>query len=165
LEESDKIGCQTSPFSTSIANRIFDLLPPNRLRALSRISKLCRIYKKSELLTNEPDEDYTDDYDDDDEPVYASRCIPTPRPSIDEIIGMMTIEGSKSLQQRIREIVTKYWTSFSVELSPDPAKIPPMELAVDRGKWQVRNNSGPPRNQSTMKQEATIVHVKDMLDK
>ena len=40
-----------------------------------------------------------------------------------------------------------------------------MELSVDRAKWQVRQNAGPPRNQSATKQLATTEHVKDMLEK
>ena len=149
---------------TTIANRIFDLLPPRRLRSMSRMTTLCRIYKKSELLTEEPDEDYV--VDDDDEPVYGSKLNPASQTtSVDDIISMMKIEGTEYLIGRIKKIVADFRSCFSVELSPEPARIPPMELAVDRAKWQVRSNSGPPRNQSAVKQKATAEHVQDMLEK
>jgi hypothetical protein len=130
---------------------------------MSRCNTLCRIYRKSELLTEEPDEDYI--VEDDDEPVYGSEKNPPLPKSVEDILQIMVIEGSVYLQDRIKKIVGDFRSCFSVELSPEPARIPPMELEVNRNLWQVRQNSGPPRHQSSQKQLATKDHVMDMLDK
>ena len=97
----------------TISNRLFELLPPDRLRSMSRVSRLGRIFKKSDLLTEEPDdEDYV--VDDDDEPVYGSKVNPSTPHSVEEIIKMMKIEGSVYHQSRIREVVTNFLLVFQL---------------------------------------------------
>ena len=57
----------------------------------------------------------------------------------------ITVEGSQSLQHQIRILLEKYRSVFATTLSPEPATIPPFELDVDRAKWEVFKNGGPPR--------------------
>ena len=100
-DEEAATGRPSRVQAQSVANRIFDLLPPDRLKSMSRCNTLCRIYRKSELLTEEPDEDYI--VEDDDEPVYGSKKNPPLPKSVEDILQMMVIEGSVYLQDRIKE--------------------------------------------------------------
>ena len=53
---------------------------------------------------------------------------------------------------------------FSMNLNPEPADIPPMELTVDTEQWEQPMNSRPPRVQTVAKQNETRKQVQDMLD-
>ena len=65
-------------------------------------------------------------------------------PSID-VISLIKIEGSATLQLSIRNLLEKYKDVFASTLSSEPALIPPFELDVDKTKWEVFSNRGPPR--------------------
>ena len=163
LEKNRFSNNRLDEMSGTVARRIFELLPPDRLHSLSRISTICRIYKKSELLTEEPDEDYVVERDEEG-PQYAFSDEPK-RSTVDEVMSLMTIQGSKPFIQRLREIILKFLDRFSEELSPEPARIPAMELEVDRRKWHVPQNRGPARRQSAEKQQATKEFVTDAVAK
>ena len=64
-------------------------------------------------------------------------------PPID-VISLIKIEGSATLQKSIRNLLEKYEGVFATTLSSEPAIIPPFELDVDRTKWEVFSNRGPP---------------------
>jgi hypothetical protein len=147
----------------TVSKRLFELLPPARLNSLSRISTICRIYKKSELLTEEPDEDYV--FEEEDPPDYASAAPTGKKDTIEDLMAKMTIQGSESFLARIKEIITVFRDRFSEVLSPLPADIPAMELDVDSTKWRIPQNSGPARRQSAEKQTATREFVEDARDK
>jgi hypothetical protein len=115
------------------------------------------------LLTDEPDEDYVVERDQDG-PQYAS-SEDSKRSTVEEIMALMTIQGSESFIQRLREIIRKFLDRFSEELSPEPARIPAMELEVDKRKWHVPQNRGPARRQSAEKQQATKEFVTDAVKK
>jgi len=51
-----------------------------------------------------------------------------------------------------------------MNLNPEPADIPPMELTVDTEQWEQPMHSRPPRVQTVAKQNETRKQVQDMLD-
>jgi cleavage and polyadenylation specificity factor subunit 1 len=63
------------------------------------------------------------------------------------------ISGDPDFQEKIRSLLVEYSCLFRRDVSPTPALIPPMEIKVDRQKWNtVRGNMGvPPRIQSQQK--------------
>ena len=75
----------------TVARRLFEVLPPRRLQYLSKQYRgVSRIYKKSELLTEESDSDYV--YDEEDGPDYSS-VNKDPEPP-DEVLALITFNGS-----------------------------------------------------------------------
>ena len=83
--------------------------------------------------------------------VFADFISKGDEPDID-VLDSITIEGSPALRMRIRAVLEKYRAVFATTLPPDPAIIPPFELNVDKEKWEVFANRGPPRVQSPAKQ-------------
>jgi hypothetical protein len=84
-----------------------------------------------------------------------------PPQSVDEKIASVHIEHFK---ERHDALLRQYIVALSPELSKETALIPPMVLKVDESKWRSPRNQGPPRTQSTAKQNATINHVTKMLE-
>jgi hypothetical protein len=74
------------------------------------------------------------------------------------------ILGSESFISRIQAVCAKFPRVWNTQLNPMPADIPPMELHVDEDKWKVPKNRGPPRPQSTAKQEEIRKQVNSMLE-
>ena len=64
-------------------------------------------------------------------------------PQVD-VLSLITIEGSAKLQGQIRILLEKHRSVFATTRPPEPAHIPPFELNVDREKWEVFSNRGPP---------------------
>ena len=83
-----------------------------------------------------------------------------PPQSVDEKLASVHIEHFK---ERHEALLRQYIVALSPELSKEPALIPPMILKVNESKRRVPRKQGPPRTQSTAKQEATIKHVTKML--
>jgi hypothetical protein len=97
------------------------------------------------------------------EQIYGSkRNLNTPVTLKDFIEMMIQLQGSEYLVKRLITIVTDYRDRFPVELSPEPAKIEPRRLSVDKDQWRVPKNSMPHRKQSSEKQMATTELVGDL---
>ena len=145
----------------TVARRLFELLPPRRLQYLSKSHRgVNRIYKKSELLTEESDSDYV--YDEEDGPDYTSVKKNPELP--EDIIALITFNGSSAFIERVKEIVRKYISCFSSTLNPEPARVPAMELEVDEKAWRVPKNGGACRPQSTSKEKEIEKQVHAMQD-
>ena len=144
----------------TVARRIYELLPPGRLQGLfQECGSVSRIYKKTELLTEEPDSDYV--FEEDEAPNYGSILLEPDKP--EDILSMITFAGSPQLVKRLKEIVLDYNDCFRTTLNKEPARIPPMQLKVDESAWRVNRNAGPPRQQSDAKQAEIAKQTSDML--
>ena len=80
-----------------------------------------------------------------------------------DVLDLVTIEGTAALRSRIRILLEKYRDVFSTTLNPEPARIPPFELEVDKEKWEQFSNRGPPRVQSPAKQAEILKQVDELL--
>ena len=146
----------------TVLNRICDLLPPDRLRGMSAWTRVCRIVRKTDLLTEEPDEDYvTEELE---PPVYGSNNDYADGDP-EDIINKIHIEGSEKFKKDIRIIIRKYKGCFSETLRSTPAKIEPMRLEVNKQAWQQPKHAGPARQQSDSKQEAIVQQTEDLHSK
>lgn len=75
------------------------------------------------------------------------------------------IYGDPTLQQDIRRLLVEFKDIFRTTVAPEPAKVPPMELKIDRLCWNnLKGTSGSPRVQSTLKNEEIRRQVQMMLD-
>ena len=75
--------------------------------------------------------------------------------SPDEIIVMITFEGSPELQeQQLRSLCREYIDIFSKAVRSLSAQVEPMVIEIDRTKWEVSRNRLPPRHHSAKKQLA-----------
>ena len=110
------------------------------------------IFRKEELLTPEYDDDGIT-WDEDD---YSWTDTDT---TIDKEVApgdsytLATVAGTPELQRKLLELLEKYKHVFSEKLRPDAAKLNPMNIGVDKDKWQCNKNSLPPRPQSRAKNE------------
>ncbi len=77
---------------------------------------------------------------------------------------LAVVAGTPALQTRIRTLLAEYKHIFSEELRPEPAKLNPMTIGIDRDKWQCNKNSLPPRPQSRAKHEEIQRQMQKMLD-
>ena len=75
------------------------------------------------------------------------------------------IYGDPEMQKDIRSLLVEYSDIFRTTVAPEPAKVPPMELKVDRDKWNnLKGTSGSPRVQSSIKNDEIRRQVNMMLD-
>lgn len=115
------------------------------------------IYKKSELLTPEYDddgivdmaEDYPWEVDDD---VPGSSANSESSSSEAKKPAEPIIQGSAEFQASMRKLIEEYSDIFSEHLRPEPADLDPMEIKIDYTKWQTNRNRGPPRTQTRAKE-------------
>jgi hypothetical protein len=87
-----------------------------------------------------------------------------PSDSLDESLIPTKIFGSEDLKKKIIQLCTAYEDIFSTKLRYEPADLPAMEIKVDWDKWKTSKHRGPPRVQSTAKQNETLRQVNDMLE-
>ena len=82
----------------------------------------------------------------------------------DSNITDITIAGSTTLQDALRDIVEEFKDVFNVKLAEQPAQIrEPLELNVDITKWAQARNRTPPRPQSPAKQAEIKRQIELML--
>jgi len=117
------------------------------------------LYRKDELITPEYDDDGIDlkvtDYPwEKDDPVPGSN-IAKPEPHI---------EGGPELQARIRQLLAEFDDIFSTDVRPYPAQISPLEVNVDREKWNKPRNRLPPRTQTPAKNAEIERQIRKMVD-
>ncbi len=82
----------------------------------------------------------------------------------DEIIAMITFEGSPWLQEQLRSLCREYIDIFSTSVRSLPAQVDPMVIEIDRTKWEVPRNRLPPRHHSAEKQLAIRTQVNKLLE-
>lgn len=70
------------------------------------------------------------------------------------VLQKISVHGSPRLQDEIRNLCGEFKDIFSEHVSAEPAKVPPMEITVDEGKWFINKNRLPPRPQSEARQRA-----------
>lgn len=94
-----------------------------------------------------------------DDPFDAENCDP---PNV--LIEKINVFGSEQLQTKIKSLCYEYQDIFSEVVRTEPARVPPMEIAVDSNKWYSNKNRGPPRPQSDIRQAAIKTQVNKYLD-
>ena len=82
----------------------------------------------------------------------------------DEIIAMITFEGSTELQEQLRSLCREYIDIFSTSVRSLPAQIDSMVIEIDQTKWEVPRNRLPPRHHSAEKQLAIRTQVNKLLE-
>ena len=115
------------------------------------------LFTKDQLLTPEPDNDYIPPEMDVDLP--WDKSVPK---EYRDLINLITFEGNPDFVSKMRNICLEYKEIFSVELNPEPALLPPMELQVNEQQWKVGKHRGPARTQSIENQLETIRQVNNM---
>ena len=144
----------------TVARRVFEMLPSQRIhQILEDWDSVSRIYQKSELLTQEPDSDYV--FNEAEEPVYSSDDTPE-KP--EDILSLMTLEGSPKGLEDLKEIILEFSDCFSTKLRKEPARIPPMKLKVDDAAWKIPKHAGTNRPQSAPKEKEIVKQVGNLLD-
>jgi hypothetical protein len=78
--------------------------------------------------------------------------------------------GDDDLQSQIRSLCEEFRDTFSNELPPTPASIPPFYLVVDDSKWEFNRNRGLPRtqniaNNADIVRQIAIVESRDIIEK
>lgn len=132
--------------------------PPLAYQQLCIISE---IKAKQDLIDTAPDLDHVKwadnpfDVDINTDPIDISSDL--------DIIAMLELHGSSTLQKNLRDLCKRYIDIFSVSVRSNPAQIPPMELNVDYSKWKTNKNRGPPRPQSREKQKEIAKQVNNYL--
>jgi hypothetical protein len=61
----------------------------------------------------------------------------------DEIIAMITFAGLPELQEQLRSLCREYIDIFSTSVRSLPAQVDPMDIEIDRTKWEVPRNRLP----------------------
>lgn len=82
----------------------------------------------------------------------------------DELLDLITIEGSPALQTRLKALCREFRDIFSTTVRADPAKVPEMSFKIDLDKWQHKRNRLPPRVQSPEKQREILKQIKLLLE-
>jgi transposase InsO family protein len=126
-------------------------------RVTTQLSTIADVKNKEDLL------DYEDDPDDVQWPDDPFELSAETR-SADELLAMINICGSPSLQRKIGAVCREFIDIFSEAVRPEPANVPPMELKVDLAKWQTNRHRLPPRPQTRTKMQEIERQVKKLLD-
>ena len=116
---------------------------------LSEISalRLSALRNKEDLLGNE--------IVDDDDIVWKDDPFEAGAPNTgkaEDVLHKISVHGSPQLQDKIRKLCGEFKDIFSEYVSAEPAKVPPMEITVDEGKWFINKNRLPPRPQTEARQ-------------
>jgi transposase InsO family protein len=128
-------------------------------RVTTQFSAIADVKDKNELL------DYEDDPDDvewPDDPFEVSEDAR--KRTADELLAMITICGSPTLQKKIVAVCGEFVDIFSEAVRPEPARVPPMDLQVNMEKWQTNKHRLPPRPQTRTKMQEIEKQVKKYLD-
>ena len=85
--------------------------------------------------------------------------------SSDELLDLITIEGSPSLKVALRLLCEEYRHIFSTTVRSEPAKVPEMKFDIDMDKWRHKRNGLPSQIHSSEKQKDILRKViKILLD-
>lgn len=77
---------------------------------------------------------------------------------------LITILGSEYLKQELAKLVKEFSDVFSTTVPSTPSKLNPLILEVDKTKWCVKANQGPPRLQSFQKEQEIIKQIEKYLE-
>jgi hypothetical protein len=80
------------------------------------------------------------------------------------LLGQINVFGSDELQTNIKKLCFEFQDIFSEAVISEPARVPPMEIAVDKSKWNTNKNRGPPRPQSDIRQAVIKKQVNKYLE-
>ena len=72
------------------------------------------------------------------------------------------MEGSDKFRKQQQSLCKEFAFVFSRELRREPADLRPMDLVVDRSKWEVSQNRRPPYQQGAVKAAEIRKQVKEM---
>ena len=116
-----------------------------------------RIFKKEELLTPAPDEEYVDPMEQDVAPWETNVTCNT--------VGELRpqVFGDDVLKASINALVDEYLDIFRSDLNPEAARLPPMKFEVDETKWHTSSNRERIRNSSVVNHEEIQAQVSKML--
>ena len=81
----------------------------------------------------------------------------------EELLAMIRFDGSVGFQAKLRKLCEEYIDVFSTRVRHQSAKVEPMSIVVDRGKWEVSRNRLPPRHHNSDKQTAIREQVDALL--
>ena len=76
---------------------------------------------------------------------------------------MIRFDGSVGFQAKPRKLCEKYIVVFSIRVRHQSAKVEPMSIVVDRGKWEVSRNRLSPRHHNIDMQTAIREQVDALL--
>jgi hypothetical protein len=74
------------------------------------------------------------------------------------------IYGSADFHSAIRQLCRDFADIFCREVKSEPARVEPLKVDINRDKWRIPKNGGPPRLQSTEKMEETWSQIERMLE-
>jgi hypothetical protein len=85
--------------------------------------------------------------------------------SLEALLSMVQLFGPPSLQRKLTKLLRKYIHLFSLKVSLSPAKVDePMEILIDRARWENKKNQSAPRLQTQLKEEEIQKQVKGLLE-
>ena len=54
----------------------------------------------------------------------------------EQLLSMITFEGSEQLQTRVKTVVFEFIDVFATKVRKEPAAMEPMKIVIDKDKWQ-----------------------------
>jgi hypothetical protein len=104
--------------------------------ANSQLFETYNLVEKSEVL---------DSIDDDDDIEWPENPLDYREDqnteTTEELLAMIRFEGSVGFQAKLRKLCEEYIDVFSTRVRHKSAKVEPMCIVVDRGKWEVSRNT------------------------
>ena len=55
----------------------------------------------------------------------------------EQLLSMITFEGSEQLQTRLKALVLEFIDAFATKVHKEPTAVEPMKIVVDKEKWQL----------------------------
>ena len=105
--------------------------------------------------------DVLDSIDDDDDIEWPENPFDHRDYQNTELLAMIRFDGSVGFQAKPRKLCEKYIVVFSIRVRHQSAKVEPMSIVADRGKWEVSRNRLPPGHHNIDMQTAIreLVHA------
>ena len=69
------------------------------------------------------------------------------------LVDLISINGPKSLRERIKSLSVKHIHCFSLHVQPEPVRVKLFRIGVNVDQWEQPKHCGPPRVLSDIKQE------------
>ncbi len=156
LHEELKV-CDVTYFRDLQKNNEMGVIDPTLIPSSLNVSVLSAVFP--DIPTKFIDDDKIDQLKNDTFSPWSQ-----PESSVEELLGMIHIEGDASLQQGIRELCKEYGHIFALKLPREASNLTPFNITVDSLAWRVPKNRMPPRKQSSIKQVAIAQQVEDLLE-
>jgi len=81
----------------------------------------------------------------------------------EQLLSMITFEGSEQLQARLKALVLELIDVFTTKVRKEQAAVEPMKIVIDKEKWQLPCNRAPHRRHSEEKQKEIRTQVDALL--